>query len=145
MAVAFVVAGVCMASLTAYAQTFSVSGTVTLTASQTLPKNRPNACATVTLTRFNGNTGLANNTINTDAEGNGTYSFTGLPAGDFTVSAYAYELTAPRYLHPVPNGGDVQGVHPEILRRDGLFPSGDVGCRRGGLFHLECDASEPDG
>ena len=113
LAVAFVVAGVCMASLTAYAQTFSVSGTVTLTASQTPPKNRPNACVTVTLTRFNGNTGLANNTINTDAAGNGTYSFTGLPAGDFTVSAYAYELTArnalPRVL--VPDGGDVHGVH----------------------------------
>jgi hypothetical protein len=93
--IAFVVAGVCMASLTAYAQTYSVSGTVTLTASQTPPKNRPNACVTVILTRFSGNTGLTNNTINTDAAGNGTYSFTGLPAGDFTVSAYAYELTAP--------------------------------------------------
>jgi len=71
-----VLLAVCMTSLAAYAQTFSVSGTVTLTASQTLPKNRPNACATVTLTRFNGNTGLANNTINTDGAGNGTYSFT---------------------------------------------------------------------
>jgi hypothetical protein len=90
-----VIVAFCLTSLAAYAQTYSVSGTVTLTASQTLPKNRPNACATVTLTRFNGNTGLANNTINTDAEGNGTYSFTGLPEGDYTVSAYAYELTAP--------------------------------------------------
>ena len=94
LVVAFVVAAVCLPSLTAYAQTFSVSGTVTLTASQTLPKDRPNqTCVAVTLTRFNGNTGLTNNTINTDTAGNGTYSFTGLPAGDFTVSAYAFELT----------------------------------------------------
>ena len=77
LVIAFVVAAFCTASLTAHAQTFSISGTVTLTASQTLPKNRPNACVTVTLTRFNGNTGLTNNTINTDAAGNGTYSFTG--------------------------------------------------------------------
>ena len=90
-----VLVAACMTNLEAYAQTYSVSGTVTLTASQTLPKNRPNACVTVTLTRSNGQIPGVTTTINTDAAGNGTYSFTGLPTGDFTVSAYAYELTAP--------------------------------------------------